>query len=117
MTKQIRNRRSSGNGSTRLRALRAAISATEVVPDFAFGHPGNLKSDCSPADIASARLWLAEGAPIADVLTMLESRHRFDLSSADCRAYAIEIVWAVQQLSLNDSEPIPNPKESAHAIA
>ena len=32
------------------------------------------------ADIASARLWLAEGAPIADVLTMLEVRRRFELS-------------------------------------
>ncbi|MFZ0664101.1 MAG: hypothetical protein WAM66_15540 [Acidobacteriaceae bacterium] len=34
-------------------------------------------------DIASANLWLAQSAPIADVLTMLEVRHRFEFSSAD----------------------------------
>lgn len=49
------------------------------------------------ADTVLAIVWLAEGAPIADVLTMLEVRHRFEFSSADCRAYAIEILWAAQQ--------------------
>ena len=48
------------------------------------------------ADTVLANVWLAEGAPIADVLTMLETRHRFELSAADCRAYAIEILWAAQ---------------------
>jgi len=28
-------------------------------------------------DIRSARLWLADGIPIGDALTMLEGRHRF----------------------------------------
>jgi hypothetical protein len=48
-------------------------------------------------DIASARQWLAEGTPISDVSTMLEVRHRFDLASADCRTYAVEILRAAQQ--------------------
>lgn len=59
-------------------------------------------------DIASAKLWLAQGSPIADVLTMLEVRHRFELSAADCRAYAIEILWAVQQ-------PIHTPKPNLNS--
>ncbi|MGA2889449.1 MAG: hypothetical protein ABSE51_15485 [Terracidiphilus sp.] len=39
------------------------------------------------ADISSARLWLAEGVPIADILTMLEVRRRFEFSPDDCRVY------------------------------
>ncbi len=69
-------------------------------------------------DIASAKLWLAQGTPIADVLIMLEVRHRFELSTADSRAYAIEILWAAQQ-----QIRIPKPslksdrKGPFHAIA
>lgn len=70
------------------------------------------------ADIASARLWLAEGAPAADVLTMLEVRHRFELSSADSRAYVVEILSAAQQPTRT---PKPHPKynreETHHAVA
>jgi hypothetical protein len=33
-------------------------------------------------DVASARQWLAEGAPIDDVITMLEFRRRFEISAA-----------------------------------
>jgi hypothetical protein len=47
-------------------------------------------------DTASARLWLAEGAPIADVLTMLEVRRRFELSPDSARAYAVEILSAAR---------------------
>ena len=42
-------------------------------------------------DIASARLWLIEGVRIDDVITMLESRHRFELPTAPCSARAREI--------------------------
>ena len=69
-------------------------------------------------DIASACQWLALGAPIADVLTMLEIRHRFDLSSADGRAYAVEILRAAQQL-VHTPKPTRNSprKEAHHALA
>jgi hypothetical protein len=69
-------------------------------------------------DIALAREWLAEGAPISDVLTMLEVRHRFELSSADCRTYAVEILRAVQQPT-RTPEPALNShrKEAHHALA
>ena len=42
-------------------------------------------------DMASARLWLLEGAPIDDVITMLEVRRRFALPAALCSARAREI--------------------------
>ena len=42
-------------------------------------------------DMASARLWLLEGAPIDDVITMLEVRRRFELPAALCSARAREI--------------------------
>lgn len=69
-------------------------------------------------DIVSARQWLAEGVPIADVLTMLEVRHRFELSSADCRTYAVEILWAAQQ-AMRSTKPTLSPqrKETHHALA
>jgi hypothetical protein len=48
-------------------------------------------------DMASARLWLLEGAPIEDVITMLESRRRFELPAALCSARAREIARTAQQ--------------------
>lgn len=68
-------------------------------------------------DIRSARLWLADGIPIGDVLTMLEAEHRFELSPADCRAYAVQILWSAQALSWLETDRIPNPKESPYAAA
>ena len=69
-------------------------------------------------DLASARQWLAEEAPISDVLTMLEVRHRFELSSADCRAYAVEILRVAQQ-AIRTPKPTLSPqrKEAHHALA
>jgi len=42
-------------------------------------------------DMASARLWLLEGAPIDDVIAMLEIRRNFELPTALCSARAREI--------------------------
>jgi hypothetical protein len=42
-------------------------------------------------DMASARLWLLEGAPIDDVITMLEARRNAELPTALCSARAREI--------------------------
>ena len=69
-------------------------------------------------DIASARLWLEEGFPVADVLTMLEVRRRFELCARDGRAYAVEILWAAQdELSTEKCSSIHTQKETHHAIA
>nr|WP_260796651.1 RepB family DNA primase [Occallatibacter riparius] len=42
-------------------------------------------------DVASARLWLIEGIRFDDVITMLESRRRFEFPAALCSARAREI--------------------------
>ncbi len=42
-------------------------------------------------DVASARLWLIEGVPMDDVVTMLVVRRRFEIPAALCSARAREI--------------------------
>ncbi len=49
-------------------------------------------------DIASARLWLIEGIRIDDVITMLESRRRFEFPAALCSARAREIATTAQRM-------------------
>jgi len=49
-------------------------------------------------DVASARLWLIEGIRIDDVITMLESRRRFEIPAALCSARAREIATTAQRL-------------------
>jgi hypothetical protein len=49
-------------------------------------------------DVASARRWIIEGVRIHDVITMLESRRRFELSAALCSARAREIAATAQPM-------------------
>jgi hypothetical protein len=49
-------------------------------------------------DVASARLWLIEGIRIDDVITMLESRRRFEIPTARCSARAREIAATAQRM-------------------
>ena len=49
-------------------------------------------------DVASARLWLIEGIRIDDVITMLESRRRFELPASLCSARAREIATTAQRM-------------------
>jgi hypothetical protein len=49
-------------------------------------------------DVASARLWLTEGIGIDDVITMLESRRRFELPVELCFARAREIAATAQRM-------------------
>jgi hypothetical protein len=49
-------------------------------------------------DMASARLWLLEGAPIDDVITMLGVRRRFEIPTALCSARAREIATTAQRM-------------------
>ena len=70
------------------------------------------------ADTASVRQWLAEGLSIADVLTMLEVRRRFEFSSHDCRIYAVEILLAVTTEIRTTIQPrITHRKEPRNAVA
>ena len=49
-------------------------------------------------DVASARLWLIEGIPIDDVVTLLEVRRRFEIPIALCRARARDIAQTAQRM-------------------
>jgi len=70
------------------------------------------------ADTASVRQWLAEGVSIADVLTMLEVRRRFEFSAHDCRIYAVEILLAVTKEIRTTTQPrATHRKESRNAVA
>jgi hypothetical protein len=48
--------------------------------------------------MASARLWLLEGAPIDDVITMLKVRRAYELPAALCSARAREIATTAQRM-------------------
>jgi hypothetical protein len=119
MLKAIPKRRLQGEESSRiLAALRAGIDPAQLASQIASRHPINPGAARRLVDIASARLWLAKGAPLADVLTMLEVRHRFELSSADCRAYATEILWdALHETHPCKDDPNSTPKEPEYAVA
>lgn len=70
------------------------------------------------SDTLAARQWLAEGAPIADVLTMLEVRRRFEFSPDFARAYAVEILSAAQAKIHTTNKPqIAHRKEPDNAAA
>ena len=49
-------------------------------------------------DMASARLWLAEGVGIDDIVTMLEVRRRFEIPGAVCSTRAQETAETAQRM-------------------
>ena len=49
-------------------------------------------------DVASARLWLTEGIRIDDIITMLQSRRRFEISTALCYTRAREIAATAERM-------------------
>jgi RepB DNA-primase from phage plasmid len=49
-------------------------------------------------DVASARQWFLDGAPIDDVITMLADRRRFELPTALCSARAREIAITAHRM-------------------
>ena len=70
------------------------------------------------ADALSARIWLAHGFSVADVLTMLEVRRRFEFSPHDCCTYAVEILSAARtEIQLANQPRITHRKESRNALA
>ena len=78
---------------------------------------GDKESLSRVKDIRIAQEWLSVGAPVADVITVLEVRHRFDFPPARCRAYAIETVSLVQSLPRPKAGQNSTSKESTHAAA
>ena len=101
-----------------LAALRAGIDPAKLTRELAAQHPGDAGFARRLVDTALACHWLDVGAPIADVLTMLEVRHRFELSPAASRAYAVEILFAIQRENDGYStHSIPPAKETRYAAA
>jgi hypothetical protein len=102
-------------------ALQAANGTGNLARKLASRHSKEHRSSVLSrrlADIASVRLWLAEGAPIADVLTMLEVRRRFELSPDVTRAYAVEILSAARaEIYLANQPVIAHRKEIQNAAA
>ena len=49
-------------------------------------------------DVASAWLWLKDGLPVADVVTMLQVRRRFQIPNKLCSARAHEIAFTAQRM-------------------
>jgi hypothetical protein len=68
-------------------------------------------------DVASARLWLIQGIRIDDVITMLESRRRFEISTALCSARAREIASTAQRMIARRKIAHLSPKGECNATA
>ena len=119
MLKTMRKAHASSDEFNRvLAALRVGIDPAKLTRELAAQHPGDAGFTRRLVDTASARLWFDDGAPVADVLTMLEVLHRFELSPAASRAYAVEILWAVQhEIDGHSTHSIPPAKETRYAAA
>ena len=70
------------------------------------------------SDTLAARQWLAEGVPIADVLTILEVRRRFEFSPNFARVYAVEILSAARTTNRTTNQlHVAHRKEPKNAVA
>jgi len=82
------------------------------------GTPGSVPDTERRKDTTSARQWLGEGIPLADVLTMLEFRHHLRLSPDACRDYSVEVIFAVwQEIPAMQHPPLAHRKEPHNAVA
>jgi hypothetical protein len=122
MLKAMRKAAASRDESACIRvALQAANGTGNLARELASRHSQEHRSAFLSrrlADTASARLWMADGFPFADVLTMLEVRRRFELSPDVARAYAVEIFSAARAEIVTANQPlITHRKESLHAAA
>jgi hypothetical protein len=75
-----------------------AVTLTHELASRRSDKPNPLYYAQRTIDVASARLWLIEGSSLDDVITMLESRRRFQLPAALCSARAREIVVTAQRM-------------------
>lgn len=75
-----------------------AAKLTHTLASLRADKPNPLYYAQRTVDMASARLWLLEGAPIDDVITMLEVRRDFELPTALCSARAREIATTAARM-------------------
>jgi hypothetical protein len=75
-----------------------AVKVTRELASRRSDKPNPLYYAQRTVDVASARRWLIEGIRIDDVITMLESRRRFEVPAALCSARAREIAATAQRM-------------------
>jgi RepB DNA-primase from phage plasmid len=75
-----------------------AVKLTRKLASRRSDKPNPLYYAQRTVDVASARLWLIDGVPIDDVITMLEVRRRFEIPLALCRVRAREIAQTAQRM-------------------
>jgi len=75
-----------------------AVKLTRELASRRSDKPNPLYYAQRTVDVASARLWLIEGIRIDDVITMLESRRRFEVPATLCSARAREIATTAQRM-------------------
>jgi len=75
-----------------------AVKLTRELASRRSDKPNPLYYAQRTVDVASARLWLTESIGIDDVITMLESRRRFELPAALCSARAREIAATAERM-------------------
>ena len=74
------------------------VKLTRTLAERRADKPNPLYYAQRTVDVASAWLWLKDGLPIGDVVTMLESRRRFQIPSKLCSARAHEIAFTAQRM-------------------
>jgi hypothetical protein len=77
---------------------RDAVKLTRELASRRSDKPNPLYYAQRTVDVASARLWFIEGIRIDDIITMLESRRRFEIPSTLCSARAREIALTAQRM-------------------
>jgi len=81
-----------------LSAEKDPIKLTRYLASRRTDKPNPLYYARRTVDMASAKLWLLKDIPFADVVTMLESRRRFEIPAAICSARAHEIALTAQRM-------------------
>jgi hypothetical protein len=75
-----------------------AVKLTHALASRRVDKPNPMYYAQRTVDMASARLWLLEGAPIDDVIAMLQTRREFEVPAALCSARAREIATTAQRV-------------------
>ncbi|MGO9058118.1 MAG: DNA-primase RepB domain-containing protein [Candidatus Binataceae bacterium] len=75
-----------------------AVKLTRKLASRRSDKPNPLYYAQRTVDVASARLWLIEGVPVDDVVTMLVVRRRFEIPATLCSARAREIAQTAQRM-------------------
>ena len=101
--------------STELASREDALKLTRELASRRSDKPNPLYYAQRTVDVASARLWLIEGRRIDDVVTMLESRRRFELRAALCYTRAREIARTAMRMITRNSVAHSTTKETHNA--